>query len=279
MKKKTLKTFEAEHGAGKIDKLERDLSIERAKVAALGGQERITIRRTDDCKIAFGLIGDTHYGSLYDDPAAVRAFYEYAADAGIEEVYHCGDVLDGHKIYKGQEFEVRDLGLEAQIQRLADCAPDGTGITTSYILGNHDVSFKHLAGVAVGKMISSACKGWVCLGQDQADVVHHTPAGRFRLRLLHPDGGSSYALSHRPQRIVEQFEGGTKPNLLGIGHYHKAEMMPSYRNICTIQCGTFQRQTPFMARKGLAAHVGGWIVNVLVGEKTNCIRAEFVAFY
>ena len=279
MTKKTLKAFEQTHGTGKITKLERDLAIEKAKVAALGGQERITIKRSDDCKVSFGLIGDTHYGSLYDDPAAIRAFYEYAADAGIEDIYHCGDVLDGHKIYKGQEFEVRDLGLEAQVQRLIDCAPDATGIKTHYVLGNHDVSFKHLAGAAVGKMISSARKDWICLGQDQADIIHKTPAGDFRVRLLHPGGGSAYSLSYRPQKIVEQIEGGTKPNFLGIGHYHKAEMLPSYRNVCVVQSGTFQRQTPFMARGGLAAHVGGWIVNVMVGEKTHCIRAEFVAFY
>jgi hypothetical protein len=56
-------------------------------------------------------------------------------------------------------------------------------------------------------------------------------------------------------------------------------MMPSYRNICMIQSGTFCKQTPFMARQGLAAHVGGWIVEVQVGEVHNSIKAEFVAVY
>ena len=106
-----------------------------------------------------------------------------------------------------------------------------------------------------------------------------TPAGKFSLMLIHPGGGSAYALSYKPQKIVESLEGGTKPNMVAIGHFHKAEMMPSYRNICSIQSGTFQRQTPFMARGGLSAHVGGWIVDVTVGDGHNVIRAEFVAFY
>ena len=40
-----------------------------------------------------------------------------------------------------------------------------------------------------------------------------------------------------------------------------------------------RRQTPFMARKGLSAHIGGWIVEVTVGEMHNTFKGEFVAFY
>jgi DNA polymerase II small subunit/DNA polymerase delta subunit B len=67
--------------------------------------------------------------------------------------------------------------------------------------------------------------------------------------------------------------------MLAIGHYHKAELLPSYRNIAIVQTGTFQRQTGFMARHGLAAHIGGWIVEVVVGDMHNIIRPEFVAYY
>jgi len=85
--------------------------------------------------------------------------------------------------------------------------------------------------------------------------------------------------SYRPQKITESLEGGTKPDMLAIGHYHKAELIPSYRNVAVLQAGTFERQTPFMARQGLAAHVGGWIVEAVVGNGHNRIKAEFIAFY
>jgi hypothetical protein len=117
------------------------------------------------------------------------------------------------------------------------------------------------------------------LGEDQARIAFATPEGRFEIMLLHPDGGSAYALSYKPQKICESLEGGSKPNLLGVGHFHKAEFIPAYRNIAVFQVGTFEKQTPFMARKGLAAHVGGWIVSVTVGKTSNVIRGEFVAFY
>ena len=67
--------------------------------------------------------------------------------------------------------------------------------------------------------------------------------------------------------------------MLLIGHYHKAEFIPSYRNVTVIQTGTCQSQTPFMARQALSAHVGFWIVSVIPGKTYNRIKAEFIAFY
>jgi hypothetical protein len=274
---KDIGAFEAVHGKGKIETLQRRLDEERRKVEALADvQNKISVEVSKDCLLRFGIIGDTHIGSLYAHTAALHAFYEYAEAEGIERIYCAGDLTDGHKVYRGQEFELRDIGLEAQVNRLAESVP--RTIETHFITGNHDQSFKTAAGAPVGKMIQHAT-GWKFMGEEQAMVEFHTPNGPYKLKLIHPGGGSSYALSYRPQKIVESLEGGTKPNMLAIGHYHKAEMMPSYRNVTAIQTGTFQKQTPFMARQGLAAHVGGWIIEVVVGEMHNVVTGRFVAFY
>jgi DNA polymerase II small subunit/DNA polymerase delta subunit B len=276
-KGKTLESFENTHGQPKMKALERQLATERAKVEALADvQGHVSVERAISNHVRFAVTGDTHIGSLYAHPKALKGFYEYAQDAGCEVVYHAGDVLDGHRVYRGQEFELRDIGLDAQVERLAEVCP--RNVPTSFIVGNHDQSFKVAAGAPVGKLISQAT-GWTFLGEEQARVEWQTPNGAFSLQLIHPGGGSSYALSYRCQKIVESLEGGTKPDMLAIGHYHKAEFIPSYRNVALLQTGTFQRQTPFMARQGLAAHVGGWIIDVTVGEGHNVIRAEFVAFY
>jgi DNA polymerase II small subunit/DNA polymerase delta subunit B len=278
MKKKTLAEFESIHGGSKIKSLEKRLAAERAKVEVLADvQGKIVVERRRDCVIRFALTGDRHTGSLYHHRAALAAFYEFAAQEGIECVYDVGDILAGHGVYRGQEFELRDLGFEAQLARLEKDAP--RSIKTRFITGNHDASFKNACGVPVGKMIAQTVPEYEFLGEDQARVQFDTPNGPFVLALLHPGGGSAYALSYKPQKIIESLEGGTKPDLLGIGHFHKAEMMPTYRNVCGIQAGTFERQTPFMARGGLAAHVGGWIIEVTVGDGHNRIKGEFLAFY
>lgn len=278
-KRKTLATFEAEHGQPRIRELQKQLENERVKVEALSDvQGHVTIEKAPGCSFRFGLTGDRHFGSLYHAPDFLSAFYEYAEGQGVDTVYDAGDELDGHKVYRGQEFELRDLGIEAQIARMTKSMPK-TSIVTKFITGNHDGSFKSLAGVPVGKMIQQSVENHVFLGEEQATVVFKTPKGEFSLMLLHPGGGSSYALSYRPQKIVESLEGGKKPNMLAIGHYHKADMLPTYRNVAVFQTGTFQKQTPFMARQGLAAHVGGWIIDITVGENYNTIKGEFVAFY
>jgi hypothetical protein len=56
-------------------------------------------------------------------------------------------------------------------------------------------------------------------------------------------------------------------------------MLPNYRNVCAFQSGCFQWQSPFMVRQSLAAHVGGWIVEVVAGKDLLSVRGEFVAFY
>lgn len=276
---KNLSDFEKAHGTPKIKSLERRLAAEREKVAALSGiQHRVAVERRKSCNLRFALIGDLHIGSLYAHEGALEGFFRHLESEGIKDCYVTGDVLDGHRIYKGQEFEVRDVGLDAQLARL-ESLDLSDKVNVSFITGNHDASFKHLCGVSVGKAISDIRPGWKFLGEDQARVKFETPSGPYEIMLLHPGGGSAYAVSYKPQKIAEQLEGGNKPNMLCIGHFHKAEMVPMYRNICLVQTGTFCRQTPFMARQGLAAHVGGWVFEVFVGEDHNSIRGEFVAVY
>lgn len=279
MKRKTIASFEETHGQPKVKELEQKLAVERAKVESLSGsKEHVTIRKQRCNTFRIGLTGDRHFGSLYHAEDALATYYEYAASEGVKDVYDAGDILSGWKVFRGHEFELRDIGMDAQIARVGTSSPS-TSITTHFITGNHDASFKNLVGTSVGRTIEKETPGYKFLGEEQATVVFDTPNGKFSLMLLHPGGGSAYALSYRPQKIVESLEGGSKPNLLAIGHYHKAEMMPSYRNVAVFQAGTFERQTPFMARQGLAAHLGGWIVDVSVGETYNVIKGEFVAFY
>lgn len=93
-------------------------------------------------------------------------------------------------------------------------------------------------------------------------VHDHYPSRKRQktiMRLFHPGGGTAYALSYHPQKWAESLSGGEKPEIAGIGHYHKIEQL-FYRNIHIFQTGTFEAQTPFMRRKKLAANLGAWIL-------------------
>lgn len=237
----------------------------------------------DNC-VRFALLGDTQLGSLYERIDVVEECLRVCENEGIPDLFHTGDVLDGHKGYPGQEFELHRHGWDQQSQWFADKMPRSDAVRTHFITGNHDAKFKNAAGIEVGKALNILRPDWNFLGTDIGSVVLNAKDGRpLHVALIHPDGGTAYALSYRPQKIVEQWAGGSKPDVLGIGHYHKAEYIPRYRNVAVFQSGCCQDQTPFMKRKSLAAHVGFWLVEAVPSadraELWSRIRAEFVSFY
>ena len=67
--------------------------------------------------------------------------------------------------------------------------------------------------------------------------------------------GNSYAA----QKLTESFQGGEKPSILIIGHYHKFDYCYS-RSVHCLQPGATQDQSRFMRKKRLASHVGFCVV-------------------
>jgi hypothetical protein len=242
--------------------------------------------KSDENTIRFGLIEDTQIGSAYQRLDALGEFYHRCYDEGVETILHAGDVIDGWRVYRGQEFELHPNGRSWPEQRdmFSASIPTIPGLTTIFITGNHDNSFKKLIGMIAGEELAQARPDWKFVGQDVADIILRTvEKQRFTVRLLHPGGGiNQYALSYRPQRIIEAIPGGQKPDLIGIGHFHKAFYIPNYRNIAALCVGCFQSQTPFMAQQSIMAHIGGWIITATLGERkklTSRVSAEFISFY
>ena len=234
--------------------------------------------------IRYGVIADTQVGSLYVRFDALKTFYRHVAKHGITDILHAGDVLDGWRLYRGQEWELRDRGWEEQLDRLESDCPHEKGITTHFITGNHDASFKHPIGIDVGAEIVKRRPDFHFLGEDVGRVVFENKTkAKWIVDLIHPSGGTAYALSYHLQKIIESLSGGTKPHMIVVGHYHKAELIPQYRNVVGLQAGTFQSQTPFMARKHIAAHLGGWIIEVAVGVAPDClvntVKAQCISFF
>jgi len=238
--------------------------------------------KTEKNVLRFAVAGDIHTGSLYERYDALHEFYRILEAEGIHIVLLAGDILDGHGMYRGQEFEIYAHGLRRQIKALKEKYPRKPGIRETFITGNHDYSFDKIADVGIGQRIADEM-GWEFAGRDQAWIELKPPAGpSYNVGLYHPDGGTAYAISYKSQKFVESIPGGRKPDMVFIGHYHKTEWMPQYRNVEVFQAGCFQSQTPHMARKPTPAHVGGWIIEVVLGKrsnKTSRVKAEFVSFY
>jgi len=275
-----------DYNDGQVTQKQLNEAEERARVAEQKLYNMIAARKGYSMRFSvkntyrFALSSDWHVGSLYHNADALQAFYKTGVEEGITDFYCAGDILDGYHMYRGQEFELSELGFSRQFEALMQaCAKFPKEAVTHFITGNHDASFLKSSGVSVGERIAAEIPNMNWLGQDIATIILDLPARPLRFALLHPDGGTALSLSYKPQRIVDAWAGGEKPHILGIGHYHKAEFMPRYRNVKILQAGTLCDQTSFMARKGLDAHVGGWFVEIKVGKLVNRIKAEFVEFF
>jgi hypothetical protein len=227
--------------------------------------------------IKFAVVGDTHIGSEFHDNEALHKFYDIAIADGVKTFYQVGDILDGENMWRGHVYQLVAHGADGQVELATNIYPRRKGVVTHFITGNHDTSFFKNAGVNVGKLLSERRDDLRFLGDRDVDVLLN---GKTRMKLLHPGGGSAYALSYRPQKIVESFEGGKKPQLLFIGHYHKIENL-FYRNVNVFQAGTFESQTDFMAEKGISAHKGGWILDLetTVDGTIKTLQTRLVPFY
>ena len=207
----------------------------------------------------FGIVSDTHAGSIKEQLTNLNLAYDIFHAHGISEVYNAGDMTAGIKMYKGQEFEVHQHGADKQRDWTIKNYPQRKGIKTYAIAGNHDGSFLKEAGYDIVRAICKDREDLVycgfCFGQIALE-------NGLRIELLHPDGGVPYAQSYRSQKINEaRGRGEDIPHITLYGHMHISLFNP-YLDVYDIMCGCFEGQTTYEKRKGLLPQIGCWIIEV-----------------
>ena len=227
--------------------------------------------------LKFAIMGDTQFGSKYAQLTYLHEFYDLCVREGITDVYHTGDVTDGLKMRTGHEYELYEVSADEMRDDVVKNYPKRDGITTHFITGNHDASIYKHVGYDIGQAIAWSRDDMKYLGRDCARI-NLTP--NCTLELRHPWDGTAYALSYKMQKMIEAMESDSKPNILAVGHYHKAEYL-FYRNVHALQTGCFQGQTPFTRGKGISVHMGGWIVTIHVDQFGTIQRfaPEYIPFY
>lgn len=227
--------------------------------------------------LSFGLISDTHINSKYTQLTYLQKFYEICSQRRVKDIYHVGDIDEGEQMRTGHQYECYTQGADDHISEIVANYPCFNGIATHFITGNHDSSIYKRCGVDIGEIIAMKRKDMKYLGRDCARI-EITP--NCILELRHPWDGTAYALSYKPQKMIDGMEADSKPNILAIGHYHKLEYL-FYRNVHCFQAGCFQTQTPFTRGKGISVHLGGWIITVEVDKRGYIQRIvpEMIPFY
>ncbi len=255
----------------------KELSVTR-------GEQVIPVEFTKGTWFRFGAVGDNHLCSKYERLDVLNRLYDVFAEEGITTVLNTGNAIDGEARFN--KFEIHKHGIDDQCDYFAEAYPQREGITTKFITGDdHEGWYVQREGVDIGKYMQQRARDkgrddLQYIGHMEVDIVFETPLGKAVVRVAHPGGGSSYAVSYTSQKIVESYSGNEKPDILLNGHYHKADYT-YVRGVHVVQTGCTTDQSPFMRKKRLAAHLGGWIIEFQQGP-TGAIqrfRCEFIPFF
>lgn len=218
----------------------------------------------------FGFTTDNHLCNKHARLDVLNAAYKHFAAEGITKVYNAGNWIDGEARFNRTEL-LTAPGVDRQLDYLIDNWPVHEGIVTEYIAGDdHEGWYQQREGLEIGKYLQNRAEDQgrsdlKYLGYGEADVKLVFGAGSAVMRIVHPGGGSAYAISYTDQKRVESYQGGEKPQIELVGHYHKFNHgFP--REVHTIQGGCTCDQTMFMRKKRLQAHVGYSIVKIKQDE-------------
>lgn len=212
------------------------------------------------------LISDTHFGNNKQQLHLVNDIYRKAYENEISDILHCGDIVDGDytDIRKEQARNIFLYGFDEQAGYVADMYPEVSGITTHYILGSHDETHYKRNKATINFFLDHTRKDMKFLGQDYGEIT----IDNVRYALDHPGDGSSYGLSYKPQKRIEELESGLKPGILAIGHYHKSYYF-AYRNVRGILVPCLCGKTQFQQKKGLKNIVGYYELTIYSDNKGN----------
>lgn len=234
----------------------------------------------------FGVVSDNHLCNKHSRLDVLKAAYDDFERQGITDVFNPGNWIDGEHRFTRPESVVRP-GMDAQIEYLLENYPQKKGITTHYIAGDdHEGWYQQRECIEIGQYLQMCAEkvgrfDLKYLGYAEADVPLKSPGGTIVMRVVHPGGGSAYAVSYTDQKRVESYQGGEKPQLELVGHYHKYNV--GYpREVYTIQAGCTCDQTLFMRKKRLQAMVGYCIVEIQQDKTDGHLcraRHEFIPFY
>jgi len=228
----------------------------------------------EDKEIIFGVASDLHFGSTCCQITNLNEFAIQCKKEGVKYIFVPGDVVSGHKIYPGHEYDLYALTAEEQEASIVRNLPKG--FEWYAIGGNHDYSFiKKGGGHNPLKVIESKREDFHYLGFDEANVPI---LDGVDLKMWHPSGGVPYSISYRLQKGIEQVAYSELHNIVAgnkevpsirfvlCGHLH-IQMQALFGSIFGCQAGCFEGRTNYLKKKGLNPNIGGYIVKVTLGKK------------
>lgn len=209
-----------------------------------------------------GIVSDTHIGSRLQQATALADFYAYADSKGCAAYLHGGDLTEGiHQAHRDAAYEQYAHGVDAQVSAVVSQYPRSQNAPTYFIDGNHDTWAFENVGVTTGSIIASKRDDLRYLGYHSAFVT----IASVRILLQHgARGGSSYAKSYKPQKLIEGLADGerSETDLALFGHYHQDLYLGRYMGVFAFMLPCFKAQDRFLRSLGRNPTIGGLVLEI-----------------
>jgi len=255
------------------------VSLESAPLPVTHDPDLHVFKSDDAGHYRFGIVTDNHLCSKYAREDVLNDLYDIFAREGVTRVYNAGNWIDGEAPFN--KFDIHTYGMTDQLKYFAEHYPQRKGITTYYVAGDdHEGWYAKKFGADIGRMAEQTARDmgrtdlrYLGYMESYIRLEHAKTGNASQMLVVHPGGGSSYAISYAPQKFVESLQGGEKPAVVIFGHWHKMDVF-NYRNVWIIQGGTTEDQTPFMRKQKIEAHVGGLIIDLYQDERGAITRCK-----
>lgn len=170
---------------------ERGFFVSKVPPTMSGKNFKADLTKLAGERYRFAVISCTQIGSKYQQLTHLHTFYKLCKKRGIELVLHCGDLVDGSKVYRGQEYELFLHGADAQRNYVVENYPHIEGIQTKVILGNHDESFWKTDGYNIVNAICEKRSDMDYLG----DYLAFVQVDGIKVGIMHSAGGVALTLA------------------------------------------------------------------------------------
>jgi predicted phosphodiesterase/biotin operon repressor len=227
---------------------------------------RISGPDEEERTMSFGFVSDLHFGSKFHLAESFHNVMDKLNDLGVTKVYIAGDVVDGYKVYRGQEITLKEWDVKGQSNLAAKAFAQHPTIEFEGIAGNHDYSFTKQNGVSALELIALQTNNFTNRGDIRADIIYHG----IQIRLLHGGQGRVYATSYPSQTYLRDYLRGLSrrqiqnelPHILLLGHYHTMHQGREF-GIQVMQPGSFQDgDNEYCLRHGLTGPNGAFHVEL-----------------
>jgi predicted phosphodiesterase len=221
--------------------------------------------------LKFALLSDTHFGAKQCAKDELWEFYDRAKEKWVEAFVHCGDIVDGSDVYKGQQFEQSEVWFSNQLQDITQNYPN-VWIPTYFIWWNHDEAY--LKGNWV-----NICKAIETVRQDLINLWFYDARLRLNwidINLHHWGGSLSYAKDYKMKKYLDSLPVEWQPDIFALWHYHTA-LYDLHRWIHGFMPGAFLKENLLAKRFNLDNTIWGWVIEIDKNEKGQSkLNMEFI---